>query len=186
MTLDHAQPRADVVYEEACPFDDILARTPYLVLPKLAIQAMRAPWRKRLAALLDEAAAAGLETPSYLVFRDDPAFTHCTFYVDTPDEVCGAEIVVADPWADYRHGALTKVRALCPNFQPPEPPRPTPDEMRPGLDAAVSLLRRTADAKETSGRGVLGGMFADQAATDLRQAADRVDVLDRASEGQGR
>lgn len=53
-----------------CPFDTRLARTPYLVLPKLAIQAMPIEWRLRLEALLREADEAGLETPNYLVFRD--------------------------------------------------------------------------------------------------------------------
>ena len=57
--------------DDDCPFDLRLARTPYLVMPKMAIQAMPREWRERLEALLLEAEEAGLETPEYHVFRDD-------------------------------------------------------------------------------------------------------------------
>jgi hypothetical protein len=42
-----------------CPFDRRLARTPYLVLPKLAIQVMPMEWRDRFDAMLAEMEAVG-------------------------------------------------------------------------------------------------------------------------------
>lgn len=100
-----------------CPFDTILARTPYLVLPKLAIQAMPLDWRARLAALLDEAWEAGLSTPSYIVLRDEPPFTLVKHeYEDNPEDNGGdvGEVhayfpYLSDPWANYRHGDAFKL-----------------------------------------------------------------------------
>lgn len=100
-----------------CPFDIRLNRTPYLVLPKLAIQAMPIEWRNRLEAMLEEMESAGIETPAYHVFRADP-----------PVGIKGCKQVnkgkwdqepfyrltggwQGDPWANYRHGnalALSK------------------------------------------------------------------------------
>lgn len=105
-----------------CPFDYRLYRSPYLVLPKLAIQAMPLEWRERLEALLKEADEAGLETPDYLVFRDVTG--------GNPDSIRGCAQVNQDkpqdrpfyrltggyrddPWADYRRG---DVKELCPGF----------------------------------------------------------------------
>ena len=102
-----------------CPFDMILARTPYLVIPKLALQAMPIEWRNRFAALLDEAEATGLETPAYHVFRDDADFT-LVERSDSEDEYSHIESVTAlqsDPWADYRHKNCGDVKALSPNFK---------------------------------------------------------------------
>jgi len=103
---------------EPCPFDVRLARTPYLVLPKLALQAMPMDWRKRLEALLAEADDTGMETPAYQVFRDDPAYN--IFRPEDPkDQYSGTSRVVvlrSDPWANYRHG---KIKDLCPGFTPP-------------------------------------------------------------------
>jgi len=99
-----------------CPFDTRLARTPYLVMPKLAIQAMPMAWRERLEALLLEAEAAGIETPEYHVFRDDgPGEPYTRAYV--VNEMTGFVRIVKgrdDPWANYRHGSI---RALCPNYR---------------------------------------------------------------------
>lgn len=53
---------------EPCPFDYRLARTPYLVLPKLALQVMPMEWRKRFEAMLVEMEDAGLETPTITSF----------------------------------------------------------------------------------------------------------------------
>lgn len=103
---------------DECPFDTRLARTPYLVVPKLALQAMPLAWRERLEGLLAEADAAGMETPNYHVFRNDPAFTHAE-RADSEDDysqVLDLFLVRPDPWADYRRG---DIRALCPTFQPP-------------------------------------------------------------------
>lgn len=98
-----------------CPFDDRLARTPYLVLPKLAIQAMSYEWRERFNAMLAEMEALGIETPSYQVFRDDghgERFTRATCVNDNTGFV---RIVKGepDPWADYRYG---NVAELCPTL----------------------------------------------------------------------
>lgn len=105
----------DVAWRE-CPFDSILPRTPYLVLPKLAIQAMPFEWRDRLAALLKEAEAVGIETPAYIVLRDaDFSKEHGAARVVNRDT--GFIKIVGrpnDPWADYRHGSI---RALCPKYK---------------------------------------------------------------------
>jgi len=101
-----------------CPFDYILARTPYLVIPKLALQVMPLDWRNRFVDLLSEAEAAGLETPAYHVFRDDPAFT-LVERSDSEDEFSAIEsisVLRRDPWSDYRRCKMDKVKALCPNF----------------------------------------------------------------------
>lgn len=99
-----------------CPFDTLLPRTPYLVVPKLAIQSMPMEWRERLAALLREAEDVGIVTPSYFVFRGgDDEFTRArlmnweTGFVRI---VHGRE----DPWANYRHG---DIRELCPELKVP-------------------------------------------------------------------
>lgn len=95
-----------------CPFDTILNRTPYLVLPKLAIQAMPMEWRFKLAELLDEAHENyGLETPEYTVIRKDCTKTEKSGFVRIISKV-------DDPWADYRHARHDRVKALCPTFNP--------------------------------------------------------------------
>jgi hypothetical protein len=105
----------------SCPFDLRLARTPYLVLPKLAIQVMPMEWRIRFDAMLAEMEDLGIATPSYHVFRDDgpgERYTRATVVNETTGFV---RIVRGehDPWADYRHDQLRKVAALCPNFTSP-------------------------------------------------------------------
>ena len=105
-----------IVHE--CPFDLRLARTPYLVLPKLALQVMPFEWRKRFDAMLAEMEAAGIETPEYHVFRDDgpgEQYTRARCVNERTGFVrlCGGE---PDPWADYRHNKMEKVQELCPNF----------------------------------------------------------------------
>lgn len=97
---------------ESCPFDTILNRTPYLVLPKLAIQAMPMEWRKRLADLLDEAEEDyGLVTPTYTVIRQDCTVTEKSGFVRIVKKV-------DDPWADYRHAQHERVVGLCSTFRP--------------------------------------------------------------------
>jgi hypothetical protein len=103
-----------------CPFDSRLARTPYLVLPKLAIQAMPMEWRDRFHAMLAEMEAAGIQTPEYHVFRDDgpgERYTRATCVNEASGfvRIVGGE---SDPWADYRHMQREKVAALCPEFKP--------------------------------------------------------------------
>ena len=111
---------SDFEYEQ-CPFDLRLARTPYFVMPKMAIQAMPMHWRKRLEALLKEADDAGLVTPSYQVFRDDGPGQPYT-RVRTVNPATGFVRLTGgapDPWADYRHARLEDVQAICPTFSPP-------------------------------------------------------------------
>jgi hypothetical protein len=100
-----------------CPFDYRLIRTPYLVLPKLALQAMPMEWRRRFEAMLQEMDDTGMSTPSYIVLRDDGqggeytrgrVVNHETGFV----RVCGGK---DDPWANYRYG---KVEDICPEFKP--------------------------------------------------------------------
>lgn len=104
-----------------CPFDSRLARKPYLVLPKLALQAMPFEWRDRFEAMLVEMDDTGMETPSYIVLRDDGQNGEYTRARVMNDEtgfvrICGGR---DDPWADYRHGSVEK---LCPAFvRPPDP-----------------------------------------------------------------
>lgn len=94
-------------------FGQRLYRTPYLVIPRLALEAMPLEWQERLEALMQEADAAGMATPSYHVFRD--------LSDGNPDGIKGCKQVNrgqwdkdpfyrltggnrADPWANYRHG----------------------------------------------------------------------------------
>ncbi len=108
----------DAALMEPCPFDYRLARTPYLVLPKLALQVMPMEWRKRFEAMLVEMEDAGLETPNYHVFRDDgPGEPYTRARV--VNESTGFVRLVRgepDPWADYRHDQVRKVMGLCPDF----------------------------------------------------------------------
>lgn len=102
-----------------CPFDCRLARTPYLVLPKLAIQVMPMEWRIRFDAMLQEMEDAGLETPNYHVFRDDGEGERYTC-ARIVNETTGFVRLVkgeGDPWADYRHDQLRKVQEMCPEFK---------------------------------------------------------------------
>jgi hypothetical protein len=113
-----------------CPFDYRLARTPYLVLPKLAIQSMPMGWRRRFEAMLQEMDDTGMSTPSYQVFRDDglgEPFTRATCV----NESTGFVKIVRgqeDPWANYRHG---KTEEICPDYKPPFVAAPEPVERRP-------------------------------------------------------
>jgi hypothetical protein len=94
-----------------------LWRVPYLVLPKLAIQAMPLEWRNRLEALLEEADATGMVTPDYHVFRDDPKYTAVELS-DPEDEysaIASLTVRWQDEWANYRHG---RVEDVCPTFTP--------------------------------------------------------------------
>jgi hypothetical protein len=113
-----------------CPFDYRLARTSYLVLPKLALQSMPLPWRRRFEAMLQEMDDTGMSTPSYVVLRDDGErgeFTrarvvnHETGFV----RMCGGK---DDPWAGYRHG---RVEDICPDYKRPVVEAPEPVERRP-------------------------------------------------------
>jgi hypothetical protein len=113
-----------------CPFDYRLARTPYLVLPKLAIQSMPMEWRRRFEAMLQEMDDTGMETPGYQVFRDDglgEPYTRATCVNESTGFVKivrGSE----DPWANYRHG---KVEDICPDYKRPVVHAPEPVERRP-------------------------------------------------------
>lgn len=112
---------SEAIEHHECPFDTRLARTPYLVLPKLALQAMPMEWRLRFDAMLGEMEAAGIDrTPSYLVLRDatmgDPL--GCA----VQDQRTGFIRIIrkpVDPWAEYRHATADDVRALCPDYRRP-------------------------------------------------------------------
>lgn len=100
-----------------CPFDYRLARTPYLVLPKLAIQAMPMEWRRRFEAMLQEMDDTGMSTPNYIVLRNDGEGERYT-RARVVNEMTGFVRIVKgedDPWADYRHG---RVEDICPKFKP--------------------------------------------------------------------
>ncbi|WP_075292616.1 hypothetical protein [Pararhizobium arenae] len=94
-------------------FGSRLYRTPYLVIPRLALEAMPLEWQERFEALLKEADEAGIQTPSYHVFRDVSD--------GNPEAIRGCKQVNRgkwderpfyrltggwhdDPWANYRHG----------------------------------------------------------------------------------
>jgi len=102
-----------------CPFDTILYRTPYLVLPKLAIQSMPMEWRNRLATLLDEARDVGMVTPSYYVLRQDKSYTITSNYDESDPYSRQYEFtsINEDPWANYRRGDINE---LCPTFKNPQ------------------------------------------------------------------
>ena len=103
-----------------CPFDGRLARTPYLVLPKLAIQVMPIEWREELEALLVEMENCGLATPAYEVVPEGGEIRQ-KMCRDKDSWRCGEVVPVAsidDPWADYRHNQIAKVKMLCPAFDP--------------------------------------------------------------------
>jgi hypothetical protein len=102
-----------------CPFDYRLARTPYLVLPKLAIRAMPMEWRRRFDAMLQEMDDTGMTTPEYIVLRNDGErgrYTRARIVNEQTGfvRICGGE---DDPWANYRHG---RVEDICPEFKPLE------------------------------------------------------------------
>lgn len=104
----------------SCPFDSRLARVPYLVLPKMALQAMPMEWRHRFDAMLQEMEDCGLETPGYEVVREGGEIRQkkCR---DRDDWRYGEVIPVVsidDPWANYRHANAERVRSICPTFAP--------------------------------------------------------------------
>lgn len=94
-------------------FGTRLYRTSYLVIPRLALEAMPKDWQEKFEALLKEADETGIVTPSYCVFRD--------LSDGNPDQIRGVKQVNRgdwnnrpffrftggyndDPWANYRHG----------------------------------------------------------------------------------
>jgi hypothetical protein len=98
-------------------FASRLYRSPYLVIPKLALESMPLDWQRRFEALLQECDATGLVTPGYLVFREDSPHTLVTR--EDPDnpysDIEKVEPYLADPWANYRRGDIGE---LCPTFKP--------------------------------------------------------------------
>ncbi|WP_293012208.1 hypothetical protein [Oceanicaulis sp.] len=82
-----------------------LYRTPYLVIPRMALEAMSLDWQERFVALMREADELGVETPDYHVLRGDPEYTHVTKY--DPDDESSRDYEYtawrSDPWANYRH-----------------------------------------------------------------------------------
>ncbi len=77
-----------------------LSYSPYLVIPRLALQHMPAEWQRRFVELLQEAEESGLKTPGdYEVRRRVNGR-----YAD-------------DPWRDYRRGNVADL--LASPFQSP-------------------------------------------------------------------
>lgn len=109
-----------------------LYRTPYMVIPRLALEAMPEDWQLRFEALMQEADDAGIVTPNYFVFRD--------LSDGNPDQIRGCKQVNRghwdqrpfyrltggyndDPWANYRRGDafdLSK-QITNPDSAPPHP-----------------------------------------------------------------
>jgi hypothetical protein len=113
-----------------CPFDYRLARTSFLVLPKLALQSMPMPFRRKFEALLQEMDDAGISTPRYFVLRDERPYAWAVLE-DPEDEFSRIERVenyLADPWANYRHG---RIEELCPKYVRPVVHAPEPVKRRP-------------------------------------------------------
>ena len=104
--------------QELDPFAERLPRTSYLVVPRLALEAMPLTWQNKFEALLKGADEAGLETPDYHVFRDDGEGGEYT-RARCVNEMTGFVRLTGgkdDPWANYRYGDVEK---LCPKFKPP-------------------------------------------------------------------
>lgn len=103
-------------YEPKQPLAGRLYRTPYLVLPRLALEAMPLAWQEAFEALLAECDRAGMETPDYHVLRADAGYTSVT--LDDPDDLTSWPrdfyILQHDEWANYRHGNIVDV---CPSFK---------------------------------------------------------------------
>lgn len=102
---------ADALYSER------LARQGYLVIPRLAIGSMPEWWQARLEELLQAADDTGLETPSYIVLRDDGErgeYTRARVVNDATGfvRICAGK---DDPWGNYKYG---DVKELCPAFDP--------------------------------------------------------------------
>ena len=71
-------------------FGQRLYRTPYLVIPRMALEAMPEDWQKRMVALLDEAeAAGGLEEADQ--GHGPPASQHLAQFEVAPHELEGRE-----------------------------------------------------------------------------------------------
>lgn len=105
-----------VYVQKERPLEMRLYRTPYLVLPRLALEAMPVEWQKRLEALLAECDDTGMVTPAYHVLRDDRGYTSVELN-DSEDPTSWARefyIQRHDEWANYRHGNVTE---LCPDFK---------------------------------------------------------------------
>ncbi|MBC7149016.1 MAG: hypothetical protein H5U22_06520 [Rhizobium sp.] len=88
-----------------------LNRTPYLVIPRLALEAMPTEWQERVEALLLEADDAGMVTPDYHVLRNDDGYTS-TQPNDSDDPTSWPRefyIQRQDEWANYRHGDAWKL-----------------------------------------------------------------------------
>jgi hypothetical protein len=88
-----------------------LSYSSYFVMPRLALEALPVDWQNRFIALMDEAEAAGMETPAYHVLRDDPEHTLVEKY-DSEDETSRDYIFTSlreDPWANYRRGCAEEL-----------------------------------------------------------------------------
>lgn len=97
---------SDVVTMPADVFGMRLYRTPYFVVPRLALEAMPLDWQLRFEALLQEADAVGLQTPEYHVVRHGSEFA-IVERSDSEDPYSSLSVLYLqskDPWADYRRG----------------------------------------------------------------------------------
>lgn len=104
-------------------WNSIMPRTPYFVIPRLAIEAMPQDWQDRFAHLIEEADEMGMETPSYFVFRDkdEPECDQLMLGVRNVAEGKPSPFYrfhgrsgVSDPWANYRYGDISKLCSTYP------------------------------------------------------------------------
>ena len=80
---------------------DQIYRTPYFVMPKLALGDMPHDWQRRFIALFEEMGATGVETPEYYVLRAEGEYTTKDKDEELPQSYARWR---HDPWADYRRG----------------------------------------------------------------------------------
>lgn len=80
----------------------VLYRTPYFVMPKLALGAMPHEWQRRFIALVEEMESAGLVTPEYYVLRAEAFYT--TIKDNDEDLPVKYTNWSSDPWSNYRRG----------------------------------------------------------------------------------
>lgn len=95
-------------------FGQRLARTPYLVLPRLAMEKMPIEWQERFEAMLAEMEGTGMKTPTYIVLRDDGpdgeyTKAHC---VNPETGFIRIRRAPDDPWANYKYGKIVDGEAV--------------------------------------------------------------------------
>ncbi len=121
-----------------------LTRASYFVMPRLAMEALPADWQRRFIALMDEAGAMGLETPSYHVFRQGDEFSRVERYDEADDTstVTGLTVINEDPWANYRRGSFEAVNGKPLNAAASRCTTPDATHLREVNAALVAVIER--------------------------------------------